>query len=379
VAHHHRGEGNELRLCLMALEQLAEGQRKAAESARARARDEATENNKTPDEIERAGKDAYDKAKGKRRALERAMAELRGLQFLAQGETDLAQEQFDEAGDITKARLARYCFLTGDHTRSRKLLDELVNRSDNEVPPLAVQVDLLHRMRDRERAREAFARLRSVAAHADLDSPLVDRLSRLAKQLEWPRDWREKPEARDDTGDRPDLASLGPVHWGPSRAPAWTLTDASGRQHSSASYQGRPVVVIFYLGFGCLHCVEQLHVFAPLKEEFESAGISLVGISTETRQELLQARENFSSDEPFPIQLFSNAALDVFKAFRAFDDFEQMPLHGTFLIDARGMVRWSDVSYEPFMDATFLLQESRRLLGMDASQRLAGASSSGSF
>ena len=63
-----------------------------------------------------------------------------------------------------------------------------------------------------------------------------------------------------------------------------------------------------------------------------------------------------------PIPLLSNADLDVFKEYRAYDDFEEQPLHGTFVIDAQGLVRWQDISYEPFMDAEFLLHEAQRLL-----------------
>ncbi len=43
-----------------------------------------------------------------------------------------------------------------------------------------------------------------------------------------------------------------------------------------------------------------------------------------------------------------------------------MPLHGTFLIDGNGRVRWQDVSYEPFTDVHFLLAESKRLLALPA-------------
>jgi len=32
------------------------------------------------------------------------------------------------------------------------------------------------------------------------------------------------------------------------------------------------------------------------------------------------------------------------------------------LIDAQGFVRWHDVSFEPFMDAGFVLSEAKRLL-----------------
>ena len=87
----------------------------------------------------------------------------------------------------------------------------------------------------------------------------------------------------------------------------------------------------------------------------------------------------------FPFPLLANAELEVFKAYRAYDDFEERPLHGVFLIDGEGLVRWCDVSFEPFMDAKFVLGEARRLLGQskhkrakpanpDATSKVAGAS-----
>ena len=43
-----------------------------------------------------------------------------------------------------------------------------------------------------------------------------------------------------------------------------------------------------------------------------------------------------------------------------------MALHGTFLIDEQGLVRWQDISYEPFMDHEFVLTEAQRLLALPA-------------
>ena len=37
-------------------------------------------------------------------------------------------------------------------------------------------------------------------------------------------------------------------------------------------------------------------------------------------------------------------------------------MHGTFLIDENQLVRWQDISYEPFTDPDFMLEESKRLL-----------------
>ena len=68
----------------------------------------------------------------------------------------------------------------------------------------------------------------------------------------------------------------------------------------------------------------------------------------------------------FPFPLVSDAELNVFKRYRCYDDFEKQPLHGTFLIDGAGRIRWQDISYEPFMDPDFVLKEAKRLLGQDA-------------
>ena len=37
-------------------------------------------------------------------------------------------------------------------------------------------------------------------------------------------------------------------------------------------------------------------------------------------------------------------------------------MHAVFLIDAQGKIRWQNISAEPFVDTTFLLKESKRLL-----------------
>ncbi len=121
--------------------------------------------------------------------------------------------------------------------------------------------------------------------------------------------------------------------------------------------------MIFYLGSGCLHCVEQIQKFAPETAKFEAAGISLAAISSEPLDTLQGSLAKLSLNESVPFALAADPQMNVFKSYRAFDDFENMPLHGVFLIDSQGLIRWHDISYEPFTDATFLLEESKRLLG----------------
>src|SRR5262249_15622609 len=166
-----------------------------------------------------------------------------------------------------------------------------------------------------------------------------------------------------DVGIRPSLDSLGPLLWQPYAAPEWDLSDGKGGRIGSAQYRGKPVVVLFYLGYQCLHCAEQLQAFAPLTQEFQDAGISLVAVSSDDDAGLAKSIENYKSGA-FPFPLVSDPALGTFKAYRAHDDFENRPLHGTFFIDGAGLVRWQDISFEPFRDARFVFNEARRLIAI---------------
>ncbi len=89
----------------------------------------------------------------------------------------------------------------------------------------------------------------------------------------------------------------------------------------------------------------------------------MITISTDDQNGLLKSIEDAGTGSP--IRLASDAEHEIFRKFRAFDDFENQHLHGTFLIDGMGKIRWQDISYQPFMDHQFLLAESERLLGGD--------------
>ena len=234
------------------------------------------------------------------------------------------------------------------------------------------------RGRKNKEAKEAFEKLRLVAADADADLPIFSRLKPIAESLGFPGDgWQLTREKPDDLGDRPDLASLGPFRWHPPAAPDWALPDSKGAVTSLADFQkkGSPVLVIFYLGKGCTHCMEQLNNFAPLTEKYAEAGIPIVAISTDSPAGLAETffysaggeGEEKNAKNPFPFPLLSDEKLNTFKAYRAYDDFEKMALHGTFLIDARGRIRWQDISYEPFMRTEWLLEECKRLLSFQDS------------
>ena len=364
VAHYHRGEFPQVEECVKQLDAIAAKLEEKAQAEAAEEEKKAREANKNDADIAKAKDEKLKNAREPIAPVEKATAELRGVQLLARGETDKAREQFDKAGDIPKLRQAKYQFLCGQHDKSVESLKAAVQSADAQVMPLAVQVDLLRRMNKLDDAKAAFAKLRDIAAHADLDSPLLARLAPFAKEQGWPDNWRNPVPPRTDVGERPTLDAIGPFRWSPSPAIDWSLPTPGEKTLSLSEYRGKSVVVIFYLGAGCLHCVEQLQKFAPRVNDFQQAGISIVGLSTEDLPSLTTAVTNFSKDTPFPIPLAADPELKTFKAYRAFDDFEKKPLHGTFLIDGAGFVRWQDISFEPFQDVDFVLHESKRLLSI---------------
>ncbi len=304
--------------------------------------------------------------------LENAIAELQGYAALARGENTAALEFFAKSKDLPKDRLARLQLQAGDPARAEKTAFDAEKAAPNQVPVLANYVDILQAIGKADEAGAAFDRLRAISAAIDLDQPVFQRLRPVAAARNLPTDWRLKAEVRTDSGQRPELAQLGPFRWEPSPAPAWSLPGMDGRRVALQDYRGKPVVVLFYLGHGCSHCVAQLGAFAPRTADFNKLGISLVAVSTDTVDGLQRTFEKTKTQDGFPFPLVSDPQKEVFKAYRAFDDFEDAPLHGTFLIDGQGRVRWQDIGFEPFTEIGFLLEEAERLLRLQPSNKIPG-------
>lgn len=256
----------------------------------------------------------------------------------------------------------------GFAAEAAKLGEKEVSDHPNEFLPL-VRGALLQCLAPdrREQLNTILESLKPLAATAEPESKPFKRLKDLLSEKSIAVDWNVTQKTASDLGERPDLDTLGPYRWTPSSAPMWHALTSSGEDFSSKRMVGKPYIVILYLGSGCLHCVEQLGVISPRMEEFQKLGLEVVAISTE---DLSQLRNGISSfDKPILFPLLSNAEQDTFKSFRAYDDFEGQPLHGTFLIDASSRILWQDIGHEPFMDVDFLLEESERLLDLGLSGR----------
>ena len=300
------------------------------------------------------------------RSLDQSVDEFKGYLAVQEERYEDALALFKKSPGISLGYKAEITLLAGKTDEAIKIVQDAANSKGEETIPHAALIEILWKAKKPEEAKKAFEKLRAKSGHLDITAPVFARLEDIATgACGYPADWRLPYKVPADTGDRPDLDTLGPFRWSPYKADDFSLTNDKGEQVSLADYKGRPVVVIFYLGYSCLHCAEQLHKFGPKYEEFKSAGFEVLAISSDPVDDLKNSVKAYAEDTkggkmPFP--LLAGGDLEVFKKYRCFDDFEKMTLHGTFLIDAQGYVRWQDISYDPFMDPDFVLNEAKRLL-----------------
>ena len=367
VAHYALGQAEKGAEALAKLDELKERLEDMKLEAEAKAGEDALAAEKNDKQTKKAKADAVKPFDGRIKTVNQYRAELLACQAAADEDADEFKKQIGKAGKMSRERKSQLHLQLGNKEEAEKLASQSA-RAEGQVQPLANYVDILWRSGKEKEAVEQFKKLREISAHIDIERAVFQRLAPVAKKLGLPEDWRIEFQPAGEVGDRPSLDTLGPFRWSPTPATQWELTDGQGKQHTLADYAGRPVIVIFYLGKGCAHCIEQLGTFAPKTDRFRKAGIDLIAISTDAVDGLRETVQQNKTGSPFPFPLVSDASLNVFKQYRAYDDFEQQPLHGTFLIDRQGLVRWQDISYEPFTEAEFLLRESKRLLAQDPPQ-----------
>lgn len=365
TAHYRRGEVAQGNAQLADLQKRQADEKALQEKTANEAEAKAKTENKPEADITKAKDEAKKKNEAKINELQKGIDELLGHQAVSAGKFKEGLELLRKAGGVDQRYLAVVQFLAGEIDPAITAARNHVNSNKNEVLPLATLIDILWRAGKKDEAKTAFNELRDMSGTIDpaalTGSPALAPLAPIAKELQFPDDWRVVKPARSDIGARPTLDSLGPFRWQPSPALNWALKDSNGADHTLAEFHGKPVVVILFLGHGCLHCAQQLQAFAKAKGEFEAAGLSLIAISSDDQAGLKQSIDNYK-EGPFPITLCADNTLGVFKAYRCYDDFENQPLHGTFVIDGAGLVRWQDISFQPFTDTSFVITEAKRLL-----------------
>lgn len=323
-----------------------------------------SEEDKEQEEGKEAGEDEKEEPKKPTRipGLESALAELEGQLHLLRGEHETAFERFKKAGSMRREGLARAYKAAGKFEEALAKAREAVERAPGEVSPQATLVEMLSAAGQTEEARKAYVDLQSLAREAESGLPVLDRVGAIVESWKMADGWTPAPLApRTDRAfaNRVDLESLGPLNWEPTDCPDFSLTDHEGRSHTLSDYRGKNLVLIFFLGGQCAHCMQQLVIFSEQLDALRAEGTEVLAIGTDSPEVTKALRAN--PEVKIAMPLVADPGLEVFRRFRAHDDFEGSPLHSTVLIDAEGKIRYQDTAPEPFFDVDFIKEESARI------------------
>ena len=125
-------------------------------------------------------------------------------------------------------------------------------------------------------------------------------------------------------------------------APELALPDTHGTPVSLAGMRGMPVVVVFFPFAFSGTCTSELCELRDNIDDFEGAGVRLLGVSCDP-QHTLRA---WGEQEGFGFDLLSDfwPHGTASRAYGVFDDATGIAGRGSFLIDADGVVRWAAVN-----------------------------------
>lgn len=140
-------------------------------------------------------------------------------------------------------------------------------------------------------------------------------------------------------------------------APDFALPDdSSSVQKLSELDRNRPVVVVFYLGYGCSHCVAQLLALDKDLHYFRELDAEIVAISSDAPE---HTTEKYKEYGRFHFPVLADVDYAVSQKWGVYqpetDEESAFMNHGTFVVDRNGKVIWGVQGTEPFLDNKTLL------------------------
>ncbi|MBK7874801.1 MAG: redoxin domain-containing protein [Planctomycetes bacterium] len=153
------------------------------------------------------------------------------------------------------------------------------------------------------------------------------------------------------------LDALGPNLWAPFAAPKLDCVDSEGVAVRLEDLRGKNVLLVFYLGKECVHCMEQLRSIDGKKSELAKLDTVVLAVSSASPEKNKSAQELGE----LSVRLLSDKDHENARRFTSYDDFEGIELHSTILIDKQGRVHWKRTGGDPFQDVDFLVAELTRM------------------
>lgn len=149
-------------------------------------------------------------------------------------------------------------------------------------------------------------------------------------------------------------------------APEFTRMDVDGHPWALKDALAKgPVVVVFYLGYHCNHCVSQLFDLNEDIERFRELGVEVVAISPDAPDVTKERYKKYGAFQ-FPVlQDRNNRIAESYGIYTPERDGKSDDLlHGTFVLDQKGVVKWAAFGEAPFGHNPTLLFELAKIKGI---------------
>lgn len=120
----------------------------------------------------------------------------------------------------------------------------------------------------------------------------------------------------------------------------FSLDSQYGRWNFSSEIKKGPLVIVFYRGYWCPFCNEQLKDLEKNLALFKEKGVSLIAISND---ELSDTKE-LANNSPISFPLLSNPSYSVIKQFGVFDPANEIAWPAVFIINEESKITWKSIS-----------------------------------
>ena len=141
-------------------------------------------------------------------------------------------------------------------------------------------------------------------------------------------------------------------------APDFELSDPEGHRVSLRELRRTgPVIVVFYYGYYCSHCVAQLFALEDDLPKFAERGVHVVALSADPPE---TTATRFKQYGKFHYPVLSDRENKVAEQYGVYTpavgDHDEDLKHATFIVDKTGRITWGYAGSQPFVDNALLLK-----------------------
>lgn len=159
--------------------------------------------------------------------------------------------------------------------------------------------------------------------------------------------------------EKPNLVSTEMHPLIGKKAPEIRLLNSDDQEvELSAALKRGPVVLVFYLGYACDHCVSQLFGLNEDLKYFDELNATVIAISED---HTTKTREKFKKYGSFRFPVLSDPTHEIAMRYGVYNPASNgrrvWEAHGTFVIDPDQTIRWVNTGPEPFVHNATILNE----------------------